>query len=157
MEETKYGKYFITTTPPRPDYPQAMNKDNDLPWWTSLYITKEMDGALPGAFYLETNMVLRAGAMDVISEVPHTHGFPEYLVFLGTNPDDQFDLGGEVEFWLGGEQHIITKTCAVFVPAGVPHAPLIMRRVDRPFMFITTGTGSGYEEESDFEEAKKRL
>jgi hypothetical protein len=28
MEGTEYGKYFITTTPPRPDYPQAMNKDN---------------------------------------------------------------------------------------------------------------------------------
>ena len=26
--------------------------------------------------------------------------------FFGTNPDDFYDLGGEVELWLGDEKHI---------------------------------------------------
>jgi len=151
MAESKYGKYIITETPPNPKHPQSRNIVSDVPWCDSLYVDKELDGKVPGAYYLETCMVLRTGSRDELM-VSHAHDFDEYLLFLGMNPEDQFDLGGEVELWLGDEKHMITRTCAVFAPAGLPHCPLVVHKVDRPFMFITTGPGLGYTREGEVAE-----
>jgi hypothetical protein len=143
VAESKYGKYFITETPRHPDHPQSRDIVSDLPWCDSLVIDKELNGTVKGAYYLETCMMLRTGAMAGLQE--HSHPFDEYVLFVGTNPEDQFDLGAEVEFWLGGEKHMVTRTCAVFCPAGVAHCPLVVHSLDRPFIFITTGNSLGYE------------
>lgn len=143
MDAGKYGKYFITETPPNPRHPQNRVLVSDIPWQNSFYISEELGGKLKDAFYLETNIVVRTGTAELVSK-SHSHPFDEYLVFLGTDPKDQFDLGGEVEFWLGDEKHTFTRSCAVFVPGGMAHCPLYFRRVDRPFMFITTGNTLGY-------------
>ena len=138
-----YDKYFIYETPLHPEHPESRHNDPSVPWCDSLYIDNELDGKVPGAYYLETCMIVRPGTVDRLTEA-HTHPFDEYLLFLGTDPDDQFELGGEIELWLGGEKHLITRTCAVFAPANVPHCPLIVHRVDRPITFITTGPSLGY-------------
>ena len=148
MGKTKYDRYFITETRPNPGMPDNRTKGNTVPWENSLYVSEELDGKVKKAFYLETNMVLRTGTIDAVGKA-HSHQFDEYLMFLGTNPEDQHELGGEVEFWLGGEKHTITRTCAVFVPAGLSHCPIYFHRVDRPFMFITTGNTLGYKSESE--------
>jgi len=145
MAENKYGKYFITETPPNPLHPQTRDKESEFPWQNTLYISGELEGKVKDAPYLETNIVLRPASEDAEGGGrPHYHNFDEYLLFLGMDPDDPFELGGEVEFWLEDEKHIITKTCAMFVPRGVYHCPFYIRRVDRPFMFITTGNTSKY-------------
>ncbi len=143
MADAQYAKYFITDTPPNPNHPQNRVKDSNVPWINSLYISEELNGTVKGAFYLETNIVTKTGTIELVSK-SHSHPFDEYLAFLGTDPNDQFDLGGEVEFWIGDEKHLITRTCAVFVPGGTPHCPLYFHRVDRPFMFVTTGNTLGY-------------
>jgi mannose-6-phosphate isomerase-like protein (cupin superfamily) len=148
MAKSKYGKYYITKTPPNPRHPESRIKGNSMPWENTLYINNELDGAIKNAFYLETNMVLRKSTGEV-GEKSHSHPFDEYLIFLGTDPDDLFDLHGMVEFWIGGEKHLITKSCAVFVPGGIEHCPLYFHRVDKPFMFVTTGNSYGYKHESD--------
>jgi len=148
MTESKYGRYYITETPPNPRHPQSRIKDNPMPWENTLYINDELNGTIRGAFYLETNMVLRTSTGDVGSK-SHSHPHAEYLIFLGTDPEDLFDLGGEVEFWVGGEKHIITKSCAVFIPGEVEHCPLYFHRVDRPFMFISTSNSLGYRHVGD--------
>ncbi len=143
MDKTGSGKYFITDTPQNPSMPPNRSKDTAVPWQNSLYISEQTGQTLKGAFYLETNIVLHPGT-DKSVDKAHSHAFDEYLIFLGTDPNDQFDLGGEVELWVDGDQHMITRSCAVFIPGGVSHTPLYIRRVDRPFMFITTGTATGY-------------
>ncbi len=148
MAKGKYDKYFVSETPPNPRHPESKQKGNSMPWENSLFINNGLDGKLPGAPYLETNMVVRTTKSDS-PQRSHSHPHNEYLIFLGTNPDDQFDLGGEVEFWVGGEKHLITKSTAVFVPGGIEHCPLFMRRVDRPFMFITTSSEAGYSHADD--------
>jgi hypothetical protein len=138
METTKYGKYIITDTDSPPEYPRVKGSK----YFNTLYNPDELKGTLKNAFYLETNIVTQPFGEQY---KPHAHDFDEYLVFLGTNPDDPFDLGGELEIWLGGEErHIITKTCAIFVPRGMYHCPFQMLRVDRPIIFFTTGNGSRY-------------
>lgn len=145
MAETKYGKYFIAETQPNPLHPQTRNKVSDFPWTNTLYINDELQGKVKGACYLETNLVVRptTGGPEGGGR-PHNHDWDEYLIFLGTDPEDPFDLGGEVEFWMGDEKHIITKTTAMFVPRGVYHCPFYIRRVDRPFVFLTTGNTLKY-------------
>jgi quercetin dioxygenase-like cupin family protein len=75
----------------------------------------------------------------------HTHSFPEMIAFFGTDPDDIHDLCGEVELFIDGEKHVMTKSFVAFVPAGVEHCPLHINRIDRPLFHFTAGPGKIYE------------
>jgi len=100
---------------------------------------------VPGSFYVETVWLYpHHGVPGGQSTEPHKHDWDEILGFFGTNMDDPYDLGAEIELWLEDEQHIHTQTCIVFVPKGMMHCPLIMRRVDRPIFEFTTGPGTMY-------------
>jgi mannose-6-phosphate isomerase-like protein (cupin superfamily) len=79
-----------------------------------------------------------------VSVQPHKHDYDEVLCFFGTNPEDFYDLGGEAEFWIEDEKHIITRSSIVFIPAGVQHCPLSFLRVDRPIFHFTGGPGKMY-------------
>ena len=77
----------------------------------------------------------------------HAHNFDELFLFIGTDPHDTLNLGGEVEFWLGegseAEKFTITKATGEWVPAGVVHHPICFRRVDRPFLMVVVSMTSG--------------
>jgi len=75
---------------------------------------------------------------------PHAHPSYEILGFIGGNPLNIRDFGGEVELMLGDEKHIINSTCFVVVPPGLPHCPLNFKRVDKPFMFMVILTMGKY-------------
>jgi len=79
-------------------------------------------------------------------EKPHAHTQPEFLVFMGADTADLSKLGGEVEIFLGKEmeRHVITSPSAVLVPSGLPHCPVTVTRVDKPFILCDCrpyGTG----------------
>ena len=42
------------------------------------------------------------------------------------------------EFWFEDEKHLITNSCAIYIPKGIWHAPLIYRRIDRPIFVFST-------------------
>jgi hypothetical protein len=69
----------------------------------------------------------------------HTHTQPEFICFMGGDPDDPTKLGGEVELYIGAkeesERYIVAVPAIWIVPATVPHCPLIVTRVDKPFIF----------------------
>jgi mannose-6-phosphate isomerase-like protein (cupin superfamily) len=75
---------------------------------------------------------------------PHAHPCYEILCFIGGNPLNIRDFGGEVELTLGDEKHIINSTCFVVIPPGLPHCPLNFKRVDKPFMFMVILTMGKY-------------
>ncbi|HEX2958956.1 MAG TPA: hypothetical protein VHO70_19130 [Chitinispirillaceae bacterium] len=66
------------------------------------------------------------------STTPHVHDYDEVLGLVGTNPDDPRDLGGETEVYLGGERHVITKSCLIYLPAGLEHGPFREVDIKRP-------------------------
>jgi mannose-6-phosphate isomerase-like protein (cupin superfamily) len=97
---------------------------------------------IPGAFNMNTSWYLKASM--TIDDKPHTHDNDEIIGFFSNDASKPYDLGGEIEIWLEGEKQIITKSCMIFVPAGMVHCPLILRRVDRPIFHFTTVTGGQY-------------
>jgi hypothetical protein len=75
-----------------------------------------------------------------VEDTPHYHIYDEYFMFIGSNAENNLDLGGEIELWLGlgedAEQYIITKPSTIHIPAGLVHGPTVYRRVDRPLYTI---------------------
>jgi len=67
---------------------------------------------------------------------PHVHPLPEILTFIGTDLNDLSTLGAEAEIYLGKEmeRHVITAPTAVVIPGDLAHCPLVITRVDRPFI-----------------------
>ncbi len=67
---------------------------------------------------------------------PHTHPNPEILIFMGADCNDLSELGGEAEISLGREmeRYLITRPTVVVVPGGLPHCPLTITKVNKPFI-----------------------
>ena len=74
----------------------------------------------------------------------HSHEFDEAIAYIGTNPDDPYDLGGEMDFWIDGKQNIIDRSFIAFIPAGTKHGPITINRIDRPIFHFTSGMGEHY-------------
>jgi hypothetical protein len=142
MAETKYGKYIITNSRPPNAPPMPPPEPGTKP--TGQIVLFVDDNVLKGAFYLNCALVWGESDEDRAHK-SHTHEFDEYIGFQGSNPEDPSDLGGEVEIWLGDEKHMLTKSCAVFVPKGLPHCPIIFRKVDRPIFYFSTAPNAVYE------------
>ena len=152
MTETKYGKYIVTRPKERPRPPGVTDEElkrREEFFTVPFYVDEEV---VPGAYYFMGAYWTKVTGKGSPAE-EHDHEFDEYLAFLGTNPDDPHDLGGEVEFWLGGEKHILTETSVIFIPAGTKHAPIYFRRIDRPIWYLATGPTNQYKKEIT-EEAK---
>ena len=67
----------------------------------------------------------------------HVHPADQVLMFLGTDPNSD-NLGAEIEIDLGTEheRYLVNKSSALICPAGLPHAPIVTRWVDKPFAFL---------------------
>ena len=90
MAEQKYSKYIVT----RP-------REKDINEWDKWGEVRKgnvyVDGDIvKGGYYLQGTWWYKASDVAYPDEA-HTHDFDEYLGFIGTNPDDPFDLCGEVE------------------------------------------------------------
>jgi hypothetical protein len=105
------------------------------------------DEVTDGAFHMNTAWYLKAA--ETLEDRPHVHDTDEIIGFFGSNPDDPYDLGGEIEIWLEDDKHVITSSAMIFVPAGMKHCPLVLTRIDRPVFHFTTVTGHKYTKVED--------
>jgi len=103
---------------------------------------------VPGAFQMNTSLYLKPSkdvfndvtkdqAKYVSFKVPHVHVNDEILGFYGTNPDDPYDLGGEIEIVINGETHVLTKSSLIFLPGGLPHCPFAVTKVFSPIFHFS--------------------
>ena len=138
MAESKYGKYIVS------ELKVPASKKNIAAEYAK-YATRILwldDKVVEGAFHMNTAWYLKAA--ETLENAPHVHDSDEIIGFFGNSPEDPYDLGGEIELWLEDEKHILTRTSMIFVPAGMKHNPLILRRVDRPIFHFTTVPGGQY-------------
>jgi hypothetical protein len=140
MTESKYGKYIVTDLK-SPHSPEQVAR---YAQWATRILWMD-DKVVDGAFQMNCAWYLRPPATPTPeSSGSHTHDTDEIIGFFGNNPEAPYDLGGEVEFWLEDEQHILTRTCMIFVPGGMKHCPLKILRVDRPIFHFSTVTSGQY-------------
>jgi len=106
-------------------------------------MTLMSNNLVPGAnMYIETGWVF--GMPDPNPHIDeHVHDYDEIVIHLGTDPENQEDLGGEIEFMVGGQPLTIDKTSAVYVPKGVKHGPLTWKKYKRPHLEFTIMIGAG--------------
>jgi hypothetical protein len=138
MADSRYGKYIVTEL----KIPEEKQKIASA---YSKYATRILwmdENVVEGAFHMNTAWYLKANT--TLEDSTHVHDTDEIIGFFGSDPQHPYDLGGEIEIWLEDEKHIINKTAMLFVPAGMKHCPLIIRRVDRPIFHFTTVTGGRY-------------
>lgn len=131
MAESKFGKYIVTD----------LNKVADS-LGTRVYCLHS--GIFEGAPYVDCAWFWPQPKEVVVVDEGHRHDFGEVVTFFGSNPEDPTDLCGEIEFWLEDEKHTITKSCVIFVPPGVKHCPLILKKLDRPVFHFATATDPNY-------------
>jgi len=136
MAKSNYGKYLVT----KPAYEAG----TPVTGRQSPSMTLMSNSLVPGC-----NMYLEVGWIwDMPAPNPHihehSHSFDEIVLHIGSDPDNPEDLGGEIEYVMGGEPLVFNKTSALFIPAGVKHGPLTWKKFNRPHMemAIMIGTGS---------------
>jgi hypothetical protein len=138
MAKSKYGKYVVT------DLKTEMSEESKARY--AKFATRVLwmdDKVVPGAFQMNVSWYLKPQNMS--TGTGHNHDVPELIGFFGSDPDNPYDLGGEIEFWMEGEKFMLTKSCIIYVPANMNHCPLILRRIDRPVFHFTIVTGPKYE------------
>jgi len=153
MSDSKYSKYVITER--RLDsrdvaLPPGIEPASVTDTPSHLKIMSLDDVVLKGSPYCEV-VWMWPGGSDVYPETAepdsHAHDFDETLGFFGTDWNNAYDLGGEVELWIGDEKFMLTKSCLIFIPKGTYHCPLVIHKVERPIFHFSTGPGGAYAQE----------
>ena len=140
MPKSKYSQYIVTDLKApafNPDFIARYRKFASRILWMD-------ENVVDGAFHMNTAWYLKAKA-ETTEDRPHVHDTDEIIGFFGNDPDDPYDLGGEVEIWLEDEKHVIDRSALIFVPAGMTHCPLVITRVDRPIFHFTIVRGRQYD------------
>jgi hypothetical protein len=97
---------------------------------------------------IEFGTLWSAGMVGKGLQIPHKHDFNQILYWFNGNTNDMSDLGAEVELFLGeeNEKYMINCSTAVGVPAGMPHMPAQVIRMDKRIIFMTVSVIGKYAE-----------
>lgn len=140
-DEGEFGKYVVQTLQApafSPEFAEIYKQwGNRLLW---------IDGkVVPGAFQM--NMTWYHSAPDMrplYKHDEHSHDFDELIGFIGSNPEDPYDLGGVIEVGINGELHRLTKSSIIFMPAGMKHLPLSIISLERPILHFSISMNPEY-------------
>ncbi len=135
---SNYGKYILTDLhgpEVSPEFAAAFAKVGKLILWMD-------DKVVPGAFQMNCCWYFAPTKRGPGGS--HVHDVPEIIGFFGSDHENPMDMGGELEFWMEDEQYLITKSCMIFVPAGLRHCPIALTRVDRPIFHFSVVTSGQY-------------
>jgi hypothetical protein len=140
-------RYFVT---------ELREVVGDSPW-TPVFAENEgrrvlsLDSdVIKGAFYMETSWFYPGDWPDKTKDDPtrtigaHTHDYDEAIAWVGGDPYDRYNLNGIVELWIDGKRNILDKSFIAFIPAGVEHGPINIRKIDKPMFHFTAGMGKKY-------------
>jgi hypothetical protein len=136
MTVSGFEKYAVRKPIYRADYPHI--KGRQAPPMTFL-----SSAQIP-----EANFYIEMGWIHGIPEPnPYTSeqvlDYDQIVLYIGMNPDTPQDLGGIVEFYLGGQPIVFNTTTSVFIPKGTPYGPLTWKEFHRPHIQLSMALGTG--------------
>ena len=67
----------------------------------------------------------------------HTHNYDRIVFYIGSDPFNMEDLGGKIEYYLGGQPIKLDTTSALYIKKGVKHGPVIWKSFSRPHLEIS--------------------
>ena len=142
----KYAQYFLQTlhNPPMDaEFKKIYEKFAHRILW--------IDGGLvPGAFQMNTAWYCKVPERDPIF-TEHMHEDTNELVcFFSSDEQNPYDLGGEIEYSIEGEPHLLTKTTMIYIRAGLRHNPMRILKVTRPIFHCSIVMTSEYGEASTY-------
>jgi quercetin dioxygenase-like cupin family protein len=147
--ERNYAKYISYNVNPQ----KAPAKDDSEEGRRKLAEMRQKSGStVESARILDLDLVEGAPYIDFAwlykgyekntTHPEHAHEWGEIFGFIGSaGQGDPHNLGGEVEFWVDGEKHVLTKSCLVWIPPNLPHCPVRFARIDKPILWFTIGIG----------------
>ncbi len=146
MNRSKYERFVVrSSTPPDP----SLNWGRPELGITDLYHFLKPDGPIKESdTMVEYAWITKDSAFGVTEDKPpHSHDCDEIFLFMGTNPQQRDELGGEVEFWMGQgddtERITLTTSGLIFVPGRVVHLPIFFKKVRTPLLWIVVGLSIG--------------
>ena len=98
------------------------------------------DDVIKGSFHFASSFVSNDNPLQQQNVTSHSHGM--VLGFFGIDPDNQFELGAEVELLMGDklEKQTFNKSAVVYIPAGMKYC-IAKTKVNRPFIFVERSIG----------------
>jgi hypothetical protein len=111
-------------------------KDNEPGFWRQVATVSGKDFGID--FNVKYGAYWAPGNMGETPPRPHVHDYNQVMLFLGCDATDLGELGAEVELALGpdGETYNVTASTVVQVPAGTPHFPAHIHRMNRRFVYM---------------------
>ncbi len=150
MTALKYAKNIVTETKPMPQEVQEVLKRNreqgKVPTLDATRLLWLDEETVPGAYYMEFLWLWKGSDKGLIEEA-HRHDFAELIGFIGGDPQNPKELGGEIDIWLDDEKHTLTKSCFIFIPKGLKHCPIRFNRIDKPVLWFTASPNGMYKRE----------
>ena len=127
--ERKYDKHFVSG--PKPGKTGKSDKH---------YTTYLDDDVLKGSCYFSSAFVSNNNPIN--EQDLHVHPYGTVMGFFGNDPENQFNLGAEIEITMGkeSEKHHFNQSTLVYVPPGLEHR-LTQCKVTRPFIFVEYANG----------------
>lgn len=125
MADLKYEKYAVR----KPVYEVGGGvKNRQSP--TMTYISQKQCGA---PYYITLGWVYGIPKPNPCVR-EHVHDYDEILLFYGSDTKNPQVLGGEIEFYIGGQPINFNTTTSMYIPKGTPHGPVTWKKFYYPHM-----------------------
>jgi hypothetical protein len=111
------------------------------------YVVRTTGKDLEGLnLYLGWGFASKVGELSPGRSGGHAHPNSECLVVVGLDYNNPNYLGAEIEMAMGkeGEKHVFDTPTVVVAPAGFPHGPVVIRKVDKPYGALMIYLGGEY-------------
>jgi len=135
MPKLDYEKYLVR----KPNYEAFGGTKNRQSPTMTMMSNKQVPGC---NYYIEPGWIY--GIPDPNPSLhEHAHEFDEIVMHWGGDYRQPQVLGGEVEFWLGGQPIRFNTATAFYIPKGTPHGPVIWKKFEYPHMQMAIMCGTG--------------
>jgi hypothetical protein len=131
MAARKYEKYLLSN---------PLIKGDDVKYRIVFQGSQTGFGGLMKDYWLRWNCITKPRSMMV----PHTHDFDEIFHFFGADASDISDFQAVVDFHMDGEIYTFDKPTIVYVPKGLVHAPINIKVVKKPIIFMNVANAPSF-------------